>query len=116
ADELAEDLKTLVTSAGTDIDTEQIQVIRDPRVAINRFKQLQIEAKRQIDVFVKAPFFQAATGNPTQDDMVRRGVRGRGLYERAAVEDPDVIRHLARWIRKGEEMRVYDGELPHKLA
>jgi sugar-specific transcriptional regulator TrmB len=117
AEELGGELKDLVAAGGVGIDAEQIQVIRDPRVASERFKQLQLEARHQIDVFVKAPFFQStAAGNPTQDDMAQRGVRGRGLYEKTIIEDPNVTPHLRRWVTRGEEVRVYDGELPHKLA
>jgi hypothetical protein len=43
-------------------------------------------------------------------------VRFKSIYERAALEEPEIKPHLARWIASGEEVRVYNGELPHKLA
>jgi hypothetical protein len=32
------------------------------------------------------------------------------------VEAPEIKPYLSQWISCGEEARVYDGELPHKLA
>ena len=47
---------------------------------------------------------------------MKRGVRCRGLYERAILEAPEIKTYLSKWIVAGEEMRVHEGELPHKLA
>ena len=40
----------------------------------------------------------------------------RGLYERGILDVPEVKPYLSSWLAQGEEARVYDGELPHKLA
>lgn len=90
---------------------EVIQVIRSPRAAGERFDRLQLEAERKVDLFTKPPFFQR-TGNPTQEKAQRRGVRYRSLYEKSALENPAVTQFFCA----GEEARIYDGELPHKLA
>ena len=47
---------------------------------------------------------------------MRRGVRVRGIYEQAAIDDQTFEPYLSKWIATGEEARVYKGELPHKLA
>lgn len=94
---------------------ELIQVIRSPRRFTERFEQLQLEAKRDIEVFIKAPFF-IGSGNPAQEKARRRGVRVRGLYERGILDVPEVRPYLMKWLSDGEEARIYDGELPHKLA
>jgi len=94
---------------------EVIQVIRSPRAVAERFDRLQLEAERQIDIVTKPPFFQEK-GNPTQERAQRRGVRYRGLYEKSALENSAVSPFVSSWISAGEEARVYDGELPHKLA
>lgn len=94
---------------------EIIQVIRSPRAVAERFERLELEAERQIDIFTKPPFFMRA-GNPALEKALRRGVQARSLYDKAAVDDPVVEPHLARWITYGEEARIYDGQLPHKLA
>jgi sugar-specific transcriptional regulator TrmB len=103
--------------AETTIDSgpdELIQVIRSARGVAERYERLQLEAKRHIEGFVKAPLF-IAPGNPAQTKTQKRGVVYRGLYERAVLDDAGVKAYLANWLNLGEEIRVYDGELPHKL-
>lgn len=117
-EQLAHQLVALMTPLVPAEETtpkDLIEVLRNPQVVADRFQQLQSEAKRQIDVFTKPPFFHRA-GNPAQKNVLRRGVHARSLYERAALEDPAVKPYIATWIGTGEEARVYDGELPHKLV
>ena len=115
ANELADELKSVADPSDLNGESEQIQVLRDPRVVAERFDRLRLEAKRQIQVFVKAPIF-ARPGDPVQEKVLRRGIRVMGLYERAVLDDPAIRPYLAKWISQGDEVRVYDGELPHKLA
>jgi len=116
AEELVQQLQSVAAPATADLDAEQIQVIRDPRVATDRYERLQIEAKRRSDAFVKYPIFNVHRGNPTQAKAIRRGVRYRTVYERAILDAPEIKPYLSEWIAEGEEARVYDGELPHKLV
>lgn len=51
-----------------------------------------------------------------QEKVLRRGVVICSLYERAILDVPEIRPYLAGWISQGEEARVYEGELPHKLA
>jgi sugar-specific transcriptional regulator TrmB len=98
---------------------ELIQILRNPRAVADRFDRLQLEAEKQIDIFTKPPFFIAAANraaNPALVKALRRGVHARSLYEKAAIDDPAIGPYLSQWITAGEEARVYDGELPHKLA
>lgn len=92
-----------------------IQVIRNPRAVADRFDRLQLEADKQIDSWIKAPFF-CRPSNPAQEKAQKRGVKVRSLYERAVLDDPAVAPFLHKWVAAGEEARIYDGELPHKLA
>ncbi len=94
---------------------ELIQVIRSPRAVAERFDRLQLEAREQIQVFTKPPFFMRS-GNPVQDKVLKRGVRARSLYEKAALEDAGIRPYLDKWVSAGEDARIYDGELPHKLV
>jgi sugar-specific transcriptional regulator TrmB len=116
ATDLIGELESIIEPTVNNGEAEVIQVLRDPRVIAKRFESLELEAERQVDVFVKAPIFISAEGNPAQQKAQRRGVRFRSVYERAAIEQPQVKPHLAKWLATGEEMRVYNGELPHKLA
>lgn len=95
--------------------TELIQVIRSPRAVAERFERLQLAAQRQIDVFTKPPFF-SRTGNPAQEKALRGGVHARSIYEKAALDDPAVKPYFEKWLTTGEEARIYDGELPLKMA
>jgi sugar-specific transcriptional regulator TrmB len=112
--ELARDLRLSAEGNGLNGASELVQVLRDPRAVRERVERLQLEARRQIDVFTKPPYF--GRGNPTEQKTLRRGLRVRSLYERAALEDPRVKPYFAEWIVAGEEARVVDDELPHKLA
>jgi len=114
-DELTKQLKSLSVPTEHNGESELIQVLRDPRVIAERFERLELEAKWQIEAFVKPPAF-VRVGNPAQKKAQKRGVRIRGLYERAVVEAPNVKPYLGKWMADGEEARVHDGELPHKLA
>lgn len=113
AGRLSERLTALAEPIET-IHEEVIQVIRNPRAVAERFEKLQLEAERQTDCFTKPPFFNRTRNQGER--ALRHGVRVRSLYERAALEDPAVKPFLATWVAAGEEARVYDGELPHKLA
>lgn len=116
AQELARRLRPERDQPETTDEPEIIQVLRDPRAIAARFERLQLEAERQVEVFIKAPIFNPRYENATQQQAMRRGVHYRALYERAIVDTPEIKPYLAKWIQGGEEARVYDGELPHKLA
>jgi sugar-specific transcriptional regulator TrmB len=115
ADELAEILTPLAADVESTLD-DTVQVVSTPQVISERFNRLQLEAERQIEGFIKAPILLPRRGNPTQKKARRRGVQYRGLYERAVLDDPKVRPYLGEWAAGGEEIRVYDGELPYKLA
>ena len=114
AADLGRRLSSLLEPTETTPD-KLIQVIRNPRGVAERYERLQLEAKRSNEVFVKAPFF-VTPGNPVQEKAGRHGVRVRAVYERAVLEVDAVKPYLARWLAEGEEVRIYDGKLPHKLA
>jgi sugar-specific transcriptional regulator TrmB len=114
ASQLAGRMASVVNSNGT-APEQLIEVIRHPKVIAERFDRLQLVAKRQIDSLIKAPFF-CRPSNPAQQKAQKHGVRVRSLYERAVLNDAAVEPYLAKWVGAGEEARVYDGQLPHKLA
>ena len=111
---LANELKSEGTPTETTFASDFIQVLKDPRVVSERFDRLQLEAEHDIQGFVKPPFFNR--GNRGEQKALRRGVRFRVLYEKAALDDPSVKPFFASWLSAGEEARVFDGELPHKLV
>ncbi|MDP9253327.1 MAG: hypothetical protein M3O66_00045, partial [Verrucomicrobiota bacterium] len=117
ADELAQELKSQATPAATDVEAKVVQVLRDPRAVLDCFNRLQREAKHCVDGITKAPLLMTGSpgGNPLQEEGQKRGVHYRSLYEKAIIEQPFVKPYLKAWIDGGEEARVFDGELPHKL-
>jgi sugar-specific transcriptional regulator TrmB len=93
-----------------------LQVLRNPRLVGERLDRLQLAAEHSIEIFSKAPVVFSRPGNPTEDKVLRRGLTVRSIYERAILDDPNVKPFLSKWIAGGEQARVYEGELPHKLA
>jgi len=93
---------------------ELIQVIRNSRAVGERWQRLQLEAEHLIEVFCKPPFF--TQGNPAEHKALRRGVRNRAVYEKGVLGEPGIKPYLSDWLAAGEEARVYDGQLPQKLA
>jgi len=116
AGELVKQLDSLVKSAENHGEAELIQVIRDLRAVAQRYDRLRLQAQQSVEVFVKAPIFSRPGPDPVLEELLRRGVLCRGLYERATLDSPAVGPYLAKWVADGDEVRVYDGNLPHKLA
>jgi sugar-specific transcriptional regulator TrmB len=114
AKKLTEHLSSLAEPADAGPE-ELIEVMRNPRAVVERFERLQLEAETQIDCFIKPPYFNR-TENQAEQKALRRKVRVRGVYEKAAVEDPAVRPYFHKWIAAGEEARIYDGKLPHKMV
>ena len=115
ARELAEALTPLAADNENALD-DSVQVIRTPQLLGERFERLQLETTRLIECIVKAPLITPKASNPAQQKAVARGVHYKGLYERAAVEDPNVRPFIQGWLAGGEEARVFDGVLPNKIV
>ena len=115
AKELAEALAPLAADAESALD-DSVQVIRTPQLIAERSQRLQLEATRLVEGIVKAPILNPSSRNPAQQKAMEHGVHYKALYERAVMEDPKVAPYIEGWLAGGEEARVYDGELPYKLA
>ncbi len=110
AKELVEELSAVIPATEF-LEAELVQIVRDRRVLAERFKALQSSATTEIQGFVKAPIVATTRGNPGLADAVARGVRASSICERSIVDE-----HLREAHVKGEEVRVYGGQLPFKLA
>jgi sugar-specific transcriptional regulator TrmB len=115
ANKLGQRLSTLVEPIEARPE-ELIQIIRNPRAVAERYDRLRLQARESVEVFVKAPIFSRPSPDPVLEELLRRGVLCRGLYERAILDSPAVGPYLAKWVADGDEVRVYEGKLPHKLA
>jgi len=110
---LAETLAPLAADTKSALDGT-VQILRTPHVITERWQRCQLESKRSVENFVKAPIFSFS--NPAQRKTAKRSLPHRGLYEREVIEDPRVLANLDEWLAGGEESRVYDGELPYKMV
>ena len=90
-------------------------MLRSARAVADRFERLELEAERQIDIWTKPPFF-SRNGNPSIKRRCVAAWKARSLHEKAALDDPAIKPFISGWLAAGEEARIYDGELPHKLA
>jgi sugar-specific transcriptional regulator TrmB len=93
-----------------------VDVISGPDAMRQSFEQLQLAARREVQVFVKAPVSLVSTAeNTAEDDAVARGVRYRVLMERAMFDvEPGTFDDVRRALEAGEEVRIAN-ELPLKL-
>jgi sugar-specific transcriptional regulator TrmB len=115
AKELAETLAPLAVDADSTFE-DSVQLIRTPHLMGERAQRLMLEATRLVEIVVKAPIFNIRPWNPAQRKAMQRGVHIKALYEGAVLEDPNIAGVLHGFIEAGEEARIYDGELPYKLA
>src|SRR5207249_2456644 len=86
---LANELKSDGARGETASASELIQILKDPRVVAERFNRLELEAERQFDAFTKPPFFNKGN-NPAEEKALRRGVKVRSIYEKAALEHAEI--------------------------
>ena len=77
---------------------------------------LQAGARTSVDVFDKPPFVQPDDEEELPElEMLARGVKARGVYERASLLDPAKLSEVQEMIAAGETA-VMVPELPFKLA
>jgi sugar-specific transcriptional regulator TrmB len=118
-EELIEEITPRLEQMATEeeaLEEQVIEILRNRQLISDRFERLQLEAEREIDVFVKDPPMATRPGNPAELRALKRGVRDRGLYEESVLDLPDVGSWMAHWAAAGEEIRIYPGPLPIKMA
>lgn len=116
AAELVEQLSSLDEPTEKNLESELIQVLRDPRICAQRIEKLQREAEREIDALVKSPIITNIGDNPEETATLRRGLRVRAIYEPDVLDDDKIAPYLRSWVDAGEQARVYEGDLPLKLV
>jgi sugar-specific transcriptional regulator TrmB len=114
AKELTAVLPRLPADAESALD-DSVQVIRTPQLIGERLHRLQLEAKRLVEGIVKAPILVPRSWDLAQRKAMKQGVHYKALYERAALDDPQIAPYIDGWLAGGEEARVFDGELPYKF-
>jgi sugar-specific transcriptional regulator TrmB/DNA-binding CsgD family transcriptional regulator len=95
--------------------SELIEVVTGIDQIRHRFQQVQQAAVTELRTFITAPFIAVPPGeNDAEPAAVDRGVRFRGVLERAVLAEPMVLDEAVDSLRNGVELRVVD-TLPLKL-
>ncbi|MFK3983404.1 helix-turn-helix domain-containing protein [Micromonospora sp. NPDC050397] len=86
------------------------------RAVINRtFDQFLRGAQEEVLGFDRPPYTAEIHENPTELDLLGRGVRFRVVYDRRALERPNASTHIGALVAAGEQARVAL-DVPGKLA
>lgn len=94
-----------------------VEVVTGREAIAEVWYSLQSGARDSVDVFDKAPWVQGEE-NDTPDpelEMLGRGVKARGVYERASLLLPGMLEQVQALIAAGE-LAAMVPELPFKLA
>ena len=95
--------------------SELIEVVTGVDQIRHRFQQVQQAAVTELRTFITAPFVAVPPGeNEDEPAAVDRGVRFRGVLERAVLDEPNVLDEVVDSLRHGLELRIVD-TLPLKL-
>ena len=116
-----EELKPQYENSRLDVSSlDYIEIIKDPYQIHKRFMQFVGELKEELLGFTKAPYTgprdRLKEQTDQQDDILKRGIRVRSIYEISTDEDE------RRWlfdladsgVRRGAEVRVLE-RLPMKM-
>ncbi|MBC3989222.1 hypothetical protein H8N00_10085 [Streptomyces sp. AC563] len=83
-----------------------IELVEGPLAMRDRVEQLQLGAEREMLVVDCPPYFSAtANENPIEDQLLRRGVECRVIYDAAALEMPGRMEFVWSCVAKGEQAR-----------
>jgi sugar-specific transcriptional regulator TrmB/DNA-binding CsgD family transcriptional regulator len=93
------------------------EVIRGRSAVAHRFRQIQQMARQELLILDKPPYVVESDEEQhlLQQELQRRGVRYRTIYDRNALGPADRVEKLRQLAESGEEARVLDG-VPMKLV
>lgn len=92
-----------------------VELVRGPEAVIQRFRQLQLRAERELVVLNKPPYLTPVEQQEQLELELLGRIRVRGLYEREAVESDERLRQLETLMAAGEDARLLPA-VPMKLA
>lgn len=91
---------------------DYVEILRDPKHAVQRVSQLWAKATNEIVAIVCPPYLAP----PASDEPIPASpVATRAIYERSLLDDPDLARVVRTYARLGEEIR-FASDLPMKLT
>ena len=95
---------------------ELVEVVSGREAIAQRFVRLQRAATTEVVGFDKPPYTNPSTAcNPTEMELLQRGVAVRGIYAREVLEMPGSLAMIREWVAAGEQARVLDS-LPLKMV
>lgn len=84
---------------------EYIEILNDPGQIGKRFRELQLNCKREMHAFVKPPYVVSQKDNlPTEKRVLKRKTKVRAVYEEE--DSKEFWTYLKKGIEEGEEARV----------
>ncbi|MCW2944799.1 MAG: Transcriptional regulator, TrmB [Actinoallomurus sp.] len=87
---------------------DYVEVLRDREVLSERIDEIQAEAQREILAMAKLPYLisQNRSGLATTRRLADAGGRVRCVYERGALEHPEMLADIRRYAAAGEQARI----------
>ncbi len=113
---LLANLSPIFTAGHNQIDPlDYVDVLLDRRLVVERAVTLAHSAQREICVCFKLPLLgDRATNFAEVAEPLRRGVRYRALYERAALADAELQTWVRQFVHWGQQARLVE-TLPLKV-
>ena len=95
---------------------EHVEIVTGREAVAHRFSQLQQLTKDELLVLDRPPYAQdSSEPNSSEFDLLKRGVRCRGIYAPEALDLPGYLNGLRDAVTAGEEARIHTS-VPMKLA
>lgn len=95
-----------------DAPLDYVEVLKDSSQATRRIGELWAAAESEVLVFVRPPYL--APPAPEEAETLE-GIVPRAVYDRALLEDPQMVELLQRYADLGEDVRIA-ADLPMKLT
>ncbi|SER00261.1 Homeodomain-like domain-containing protein [Lentzea albida] len=94
-------------AAGVRAPADLVEVVHGAEAISRRVDQVMRTARHEVRFVDKPPYAKAPTSlHPVEEELLNRGVRFRGIYERRALELHDLRADLEMGLSLGEEARV----------
>ncbi|MFI6095314.1 helix-turn-helix domain-containing protein [Lentzea sp. NPDC051213] len=94
-------------AAGVRAPADLVEVVHGPEAISRRVDQVMRTARQEVRFVDKPPYATPPSAlHPVEEELLNRGIRFRGIYERRALELHDLRADLEMGLSLGEEARV----------
>ncbi|MBQ1028468.1 helix-turn-helix domain-containing protein [Glycomyces sp. NPDC047369] len=94
---------------------QDVQLVVGVPAIMQAFDQFLRGAQEEVLGFDRPPYAAVLQDNPTEIEMLGRGVAFRVVYDRRGLERPGAAAHIGQFVAAGEQARVA-ANVPGKLA